>query len=331
MTQVIELSKTLDWKPELYEDLFFTPSTKQIKVKGVKTGSRTVYRHDNNKVEPISIVGQNYKLITNEKLHSAIIDYGNMDLALDLNLSGVLKNKRFNLVYNVNTGNDFGSDVSDGGRLQPKVVVKNSYDGNSKLEILIGLFRMICSNMVVLPIQGKVAQFQAKHFKSMGNLKRTIHNFLNESINSEALTDIRDIVMKAKAETYTKVIPYSMFKAMPFKTLLPTIAGVMQYSEIPVIVSDGEYEYNLHHEKEVHKLIGRILRESNIDEDKVKVVIDQLEDHLYSISYNEPVNSHWQLLNLFIKIAQYTVHKQRRLIVANEIGRHFLTNGGYNG
>jgi len=73
MTQAIELAKNLEWEPELYEDQFFTPSTRQIKVKGVKTGSRTIYRNSYNKVEPISIVGPNYKLITNEKLHNVII------------------------------------------------------------------------------------------------------------------------------------------------------------------------------------------------------------------------------------------------------------------
>ncbi len=326
----LNLSQNLVWKDTEKDHLFFDPLSKPVKVKGINTGWRTLYREEPEGVYPISVVGPNYMVVPNLKLHNIISKFDDFDLSLNSSLSGNSKNKKFNLVYDVKTNEDFGSDSSDGGKLKPKLVVKNSYDGSSQIEILFGLFRMICSNMVVIPYSDKVMRFKTRHFRSNNNLTRQIYSFIREALNKEAFREIRRVIVMSKQRTDIKRVPYNYFANMPYRQLFPIIAGIYKFSAVKVLVEDEEKFYNLQDISQVKAMISRILSERTDPKTIKKIDGSHRIDEAMALRYMENVNNHWQLYNLVLKIAQNVVVKERRISVSRDLSRRFLY-GGNNG
>jgi len=326
MNSHFNLSANLQWPETQREDIFFPVRKRSIKVKRIQTGWKTLYRNEDGNANPISVVGPNYKLIPNDRLHQIVEEFDSLPLAFNASLSGSSKNKRFNLVYDIGSSYHFGSDEQDGGKLKPQLVVKNSYDGSSQVEVLFGLFRMICSNMVVVPVEGSVARFQIRHVSKNNHLKKRIQSFLMSTLSQEVFSAVNRRVMEAKASSDPKVIPYSYFQSLPNKMLYPILAGIGRFSTVPVIAFDTENQlsYDLGSEDGQLELAERIWIERTEPGQKRLIDPEEKLSECSSITYNEPVINQWQLFNLVLKIAQYTVEKNRRIAVAAQIGNYFL-------
>ena len=278
------------------------------------------------------MLSSSYLLVPNSDLHNIVNSFDDYNLSLNPSLSGNARNREFNLVYDIETKEDFASDSSD-GLLQPRLIMSNSYSGNSSIVLNIGLFRFICSNFLVIPYADKVVRFKAKHLRSNSDLLENIHGFLRQALNEEAFTDIRDMILMSKQATGVKTLKYSYLVNMPYRMLFPILAGIYKFSQIPVIVEDRENNiiYDLHISSNVENLITRIVKERTDPEASRKVDgIGRFEDSL-SMKYTESVDNYFQLYNLALKIGQYVVEKERRIAISQEIGKHFLTSGGYNG
>ena len=326
----LNLSKNLEWAQTENEHLFFDPSSKSIRVKGVNTGWRTLFREEPEGVYPISVVGPNYMVVPNTKLDTIVTEFDDFNLTLNPSLSGNSKNKKFSLVYDVETNETFGSDSSDGGKLKPKLVIQNSYDGSSQVEILFGLFRMICSNMLVIPYSDKILRFQTRHYRSNNNLRKKVHTFMRDALNEEAFAEIRDMIVMSKQKTESKTIPYSYLSVMLYRQLFPMLAGIYKFSNVKVLVSGENKFYDLQEADDIENLVSKIVYDRT-DPKALKKIdgIGRVNDAL-SISYTETVNNHWQLYNLVLKIAQHVVEKERRIGVSRDLSRRFLV-GGNNG
>ena len=333
MSNEIDVSRQLEWEATSHEDFFFKPKKEMLKIRNtVPTGKVAIYREkdldEGSEIIPISVVGDNYHLIENEKLDDNVRAFDKLPLLLNYELSGALKNKRFNLVYDLNVNEDYGSDKDDGGDMKPKLVVKNSYDGSSQLHLIIGLFRMICSNMVIIPIANKVSSFQMKHYNSIvrspKNVREKIEMFLEKSLSDEAIKGVRDVVLQNKAADDEKVMAYGFFKSLPFKTLFPILQAINRFSEVPVTVSKGDNAFFLDKDEGVDRLLTHVLGDKmEGDKDKIKDGIDQYHN-MAAVKYGEDVKNHWQLYNLMLKIVQYYTHKQRRIIVAQQLGNSYF-------
>lgn len=325
-----DLSNKLDWPASKFEDLFFEPRIKPVRVKGTSTGWKTIYREDekegNDGLHTLAVVGPNYMLLPNSRLNSIVSSFQDFELTLNMGLSGQRSDKKFNLVYNIRSGFDFGSDPSDGGKLQPKLVVRNSYDGSSQIELLFGLFRFICANLVVVPTQDRVIKFQARHHTVNSGIESMIHGFLAEALDASAFSDIREKILRSKMETDTKTLPLAFIKSLPFKLLFPVLGAIRSHSQVPVIVSgvENDRSYSLQSTAQTKALISEIVNERAVPGNEKHVDVESRWDEATAMIYPEEVNNHWQLFNLVLKTVQAVVEKERRIEMAREIGQHFL-------
>lgn len=320
-TQDLDLRQNLRWEGTKSDDLFFEPLEEKNTVMGVETGHKTIFRLKDGKPRVISTVSNDYSLVTNERLNRIIENFDEMELKLNTELSGIRDNKRSNLVYNIESENNFGSDSSDGsgGGLLPQLIVKNSYDRSQSIELLFGFFRTICSNGLIVPLRNQVFRFRKKHQGINGDLQMMIHEFLRKVLNEKVFERVRQKIIKAKQKRET-IIPYTFFKQLPYYQLFPFIYGIYKHSQHKVTVVDTEQEYSLNSEADVNKLLYRIVKERS-GEERAEKVLTRRWDTASSLKYAEDVTNHWQLINLLIKIAQYKVAQNRRWQIASQISK----------
>jgi hypothetical protein len=82
-------------------------------------------------------------------------------------------------------GIDVGIDLGNGDNIYPTLMVTNSYNGLKMASFLFGYFRMICSNGIVIPLEGKEESnlhIKGKHTQkldlSFGTLVEKLHTFI---------------------------------------------------------------------------------------------------------------------------------------------------------
>lgn len=321
--QNLDLAQPLRWAKTGEEDLFFEPLEQINTVEGVDTGYKTIYRK-NPEVEIISTMSEDYSLIPNSMLHEIISDYPAMDLGLNLRQSSNCKNKSFLLTYDITRdgqGIDLGEDETDGD-LFPNLIVKNSYNGSTCIEFEFGIFRSICSNGLVIPVEGMTKKFKKKHKGINGDLPQMIHAFLDTALSSKVFDKVRENISRNKASRRVKEISYTWLKSLPFNQLIPILAMISKYSEVSVITYNGTDSYNLTSTENARNFAEHItaLRER----DGKKKDIEKMWNAAAGIEYNEPVTNHWLLYNLMIKVLQAVVSQHRRLKAASEFSERFL-------
>lgn len=164
--------------------------------KMIYTGYDSLYRKDNGR--QLAVVSKQYEVITHREAvdtaHHALRDVGIMNFKFESEVSysgAQLFHKiqfpeyKFNLDDNNGkslrgTALDSGSKLGEGA--VPQIVVKNTYDGTSSLNFTYGIFRLVCSNGMMVGTQvDKIAVTHSGEidFESIGdriieNLEATI-------------------------------------------------------------------------------------------------------------------------------------------------------------
>jgi len=309
------LKKEVDWKELESSDLFFTPKEEPILLNGIHpTGWRSIYR-DKGTATPslIGIKSKDYALIHNKNIHEIIMNHPTIDFKLNLEKSANHKDKKMQMVYDVNVDADLGLDETqdpNGGKIQ--LITGNSYDGTTHINFTSGIFRWICANMLNAPVKGKVYSVKTKH--SIGNfgegqkqLEMKIFSLLDELYAPDMFDSIKTNITKMK-QTENIVMDESFFKNIPMKyaIIFSTIIQKYYENELRVNTKDnGSIE--LKSENDVESFIEYLAKDNKNEKDYTNL-LGRYNNEL--TGYEEKVYNSWLLYNAMIKVAQQTAINQ---------------------
>ena len=329
----INLNEQIVWPEVKTKDLFFETAKEPVFFdKTQKTGWEFIYREvESNGIKrkkAISLMSHRYGLIPNEEIHNEIMNYPEFNFKLDLNRSTNKSDRFFQMVYDIE-----GMDLNGGDKMSPKLVVKSSYDGTKPLTALFGFFRMICANLIVIPVSREtVFAFSAKHYKNFA-FKDKIRNFIQATVNEKVFEDSKAKIMMTQQSNIVD-IDYSFFAKLPNKELVLYIGMIQRYAkDVKVRIIDNEERliYNIMSDESIKSMVERIVKGNNRNEDFVKNgTFDSWLDQVDLLKYPEEVLNQWQMYNMLIKVSHTYVNKERRLEKASFIAKHFLNQPALN-
>ena len=265
--------------------------------------------------DPISVHSKYYKIIENKKLDDIV--ESNTNLKLDCSKSINWHNKMFQLVYS--GGKDSIVDL-EGDSFTPNLVITNSYDGSSKFGLEYGLFRMICSNMVVLPITA--THKQSKHYQGNwdDNMEKEIVTMIkNFENNTENIVTMISAVKEEEPVLDMKFL----YKHSTYKQLIVYLAAALKYSpEIKLTNSIfAKNDSKLETEDDIITLVQenwKSVKESHIED----LIIEAR-----MIKYNEEVKTKWDIYNMILKLSHLVIkQKMGRYTFSRSLGQKMLIN-----
>jgi len=318
MTELNRLNQKLVWNETKEKDLFFPVSEEENFVQGTPTGKKTLYRMDRDRIEIISTVGLGYSVIPNLKIHNAVQSFTNR-LKLNRKLSSIQKNKKTKLVYDIKSknGNNIDIDKNNDGGHHIKLFVNNSYDGTTKISFELGIFRLVCSNGMVVPI-GETYKMTKKHIgisQEPGKFEKNVHNFLMKTLKKE---NFQKILQKIDSMQKTKpTINFSLLKSLPINQVLPILEGIKKYATVAITITHYNKEYDLSKKMDNEKIKNLILEKKESERAKKRIKTE--EKKLKRLEYNEKIVSLWSLLQFVIKIVCFKVNQNRRFDVIKKI------------
>lgn len=330
------LGEQIVWPTTGEKDLFF--ETKQTPVwfdKTQKTNWKFIYRdvqlEEGVRPKLVSIMSNRYGLMPNQEINDEVIDYPEFNFKLDVNRSTNKGDKFFQMVYDIEGMQDLiiPTHVHDckGDSMKPKLVIKSSYDGSKPLTAMFGFFRVICANLLVIPVSKEtVFSFSAKHYKNFP-FKEKIRKFIAATINEKVFEDSRAKVMLTKQSNVVDV-DYSFFASLPTKELVLYVGMLQRYAKdvkVRILDHTGKLMYNVESEDSVKNMVGRIVKDNRGDEAFVTDgTFDRYLEQVSWLTYPETVLNQWEVYNLMIKLSQVYIAKERRLEKAQFIANHFL-------
>lgn len=322
-----DLSQPVVWPATNDKDLFFEPKREPVWFdKTQASGWQFIYRNVEHegveKKKMISIMSNRYQVCPNEAIHNAVSKYPDFNFKLDLNKSTNKGDKFFQMVYGIE-----GMDLNGGDKMSPKLVIKSSYDGSKPLSAIFGFFRMICANLMVIPVSKEsVFMFSSKHYLNFV-FEDKIKEFIHAAFNREIFDASRERIAMTQQSNVIDV-DYSFFAALPNKELVLYLGMLQKYAKevkIRIIDDVDKVIYNIQNEDSTKRMVERIVKANNRDEDFVKNgSFDSWLDQVSWLEYPEKVVNQWGVFNLIIKLSQMYVSKERRLEKAQAIAKHFL-------
>jgi hypothetical protein len=330
MDQNINLVERVTWDKTRDTDLLFDPKMETVKLDETDTKWRLLYReYEGGTKKPFSCMTDSYALIPNKDLVNAITSFHEIQLDLDLNLSANSKNSHFQLVFNVDTEENFDDDSKDGANLSPQLVLLNSYNGSTRLKMEFGFFRMICSNMLIIPEVGKTFQVDMKHYK--GNFEESLQEQMHKILSNMLSKDVFDSI-RGKIERNIKSddmhIDIKFLKQLPYKQLFLFIGLLAKYSQMYVSTIDHKEGkiYDVSNTTERMMLVDNIVKEKRKDGDnKYDIHWQEKVVKAGEYEYPEEVTNQWALYNMFIKMIQMTVEKQNRMRMTRLASQYLLS------
>jgi hypothetical protein len=211
--------------------------------------------------------------------------------------------------------------------MSPKLVIKSSYDGSKPLSAMFGFFRMICANLIVIPVSKEsVFMFSSKHYLNFV-FEDKIKEFIHSAFNREIFDASREKIAMAQQSNITDV-NYRFFAALPNKELVLYIGSLQKYAkEVKIRIIDDEDKviYNIQNEESIKRMVSKIVKANNRNEDFVENgSFDSWLEQVSWLEYPEKVVNQWGVFNLIIKLSQMYVSKERRFEKAQTIANHFL-------
>jgi len=286
--------------------------------------------------EEISIQTDNYILVENFLIHKAVTDYG-LNAKLNLKNSGIYKNSVFSMVYDFSKGavSNEETDLSDGG-LSYQLLVRNSYNGTVKLDVELIIFRIICSNMLAIPVT-KVRAMKKHYYGNFSadgkkskqvsdDVQKRIFSLIDQVVNDEVFDSIRDKILFAK-KTKEVNLSYRFLQKFPINQLIVLLGMINQYSKINVNFIDSRNKSsNINTSVGLKEVMNFIVGDRKSGEDIYKSRHWDSIEEIRKLSYPEKVNSLWGVYNLFIKVIQVMIKdKEQRLNKTRMIGKYLLS------
>lgn len=167
--------------PLNFQDVTLATEQAQKNFQGIYKGDLgcAIVRDDNRKV--ITITSSDYQLVSHEDVINAveaIFEMNKWDYQLyDINVGGRRGNKMY-VTYNLP---QYKFSVTDGDEMIPYVQIYNSYDKSLLFGAAVGLYRVICSNGLI--ITTKTQSLKMRHFKeniSLSDVALDIEKMLAE-------------------------------------------------------------------------------------------------------------------------------------------------------
>jgi len=313
----LDFSKNIEWFPINNEDLFFEPKVENVLLKGKATKWKILYREKTDgDASPISVRTNLYPIIKNLDLKNAIETFNNPKPIFIPELSSQKKNAMFQMVFGFPD-----IKVDDMG---VTLVVTNSYDGLTRLKFRLGLFRYICSNMIVVPSEN-VAEIQIKHYK--GNFQKELNEIVDIMIKSmlenDRLTKISDRIKDMSTEGIDSKISAGFWSLLTRQEFTIALCLIQKYSKIPCLTclpgsSDASYDISVKgFDFYTNYFSGK---DKNL---KNKKKLKETWDEYYeNILYNENVDTCWAIYNMLLKafqvISNGNERVQKSLMLSNE-------------
>lgn len=193
------MSQAKDIVNEALSSAFFDVETRKCQVAGGKVipGKKVIVRSDNG--EPLAVVGEKYKVVTNEQVFTTFTDV--LDRS-GLNLEGAIVTPEFSH----NGARTFAQivlpehqiTVGDNDPTAMRLIARNSYDGSTSFIVQAGGYRFVCSNGQIMG--DNISYFKSKHVESLdlnaaaNQVARVIDSFENskeffESLRGKNVTD----------------------------------------------------------------------------------------------------------------------------------------------
>ena len=124
----------------------------------IKTGSSAIVRTDTNKV--LSVMGSRYELIPHtEMIGRAVAEIEETGLEFYINkFHSMNDGAKVSLEFRFPT---LRTKLGDGDEIDMQLHFKNSYDGSWSYDFMVGFFRLVCSNGLV--VGKELARFKRKH------------------------------------------------------------------------------------------------------------------------------------------------------------------------
>lgn len=173
-----------------------------------------------------------YNLISNEALFTPIEDA--------LRAEGI----KFNVVYSHITHQKFYADYvledskmsigNDKDAIMPKFQIQHSYDGGLKFNIIFGIYRLVCSNGLTVPLKGAerlAFNVTTKHTEGMGTIIKDFMGHLKKFVRAWATESVvtRFVEMSDRAVTSVEARIQEVAAATKFpKRLIPDTMGIVE-------------------------------------------------------------------------------------------------------
>jgi hypothetical protein len=322
------LTGNVPWETIKRDDLFFDPQREQIFHGGFYTGWDIIYRDSG---DFIAIRSKNFELVKNKELNNIIESYGSLKFKLNLDLSGNLGSRKFNLVYDADKQGilESGDSMLNELKLEPKFVVSNAYDGGASLKFQFGFFRHICSNLLVIPVEGKVFSKTIKHKRGLFDptLSKQVNDFL-DSASIRNFKILRDKIEKANLNKSLQ-LPFNFFVNLPTDLVYLYLAVIVTHSEckVEVITNEKGFFPDIRNLESAKKLLVMVLEARK---KKFKLKGDatanwDLFNQIKALEYSEKVNTCWDIYNLLIKSTQVLIKEHnRRMRLTSYVGNYLL-------
>ena len=160
--------------------------------------------HGCEEVKPLNYCSPRFNLLKNENVFPVIekmLDDAKCEYVRAYKMNDDMTTFHAQYIIKTYKGNDVGIDVGGyGDNIYPTAIVDNSYNGQLQGALTFGYFRMICSNGIVIPLEGheeKNFMIKGKHTQKLSfsfeQLLQKLNYFLGEQENLlkrfEVMTD----------------------------------------------------------------------------------------------------------------------------------------------
>jgi len=177
----------------------------------------------------LNVCSDRYELVRNEEIFPVIRGILN-DSGMKFTESySMVNNARFYADYVIENESTFIGTKND--IVKPLIRVRHSYNGLTKYAITFGYFRLICSNGLVIPVEGKEAtnlHIAGRHTTairtSLDLLMEKLQYFVvNQNVLSNNFNTLSDQWVKDPKDRITEVLEYSGITDRAIETVFNSV------------------------------------------------------------------------------------------------------------
>lgn len=191
-------------------------------IPGIKTNPQqecAIIVQDGEDKKIVNVCSKQYNLLPNKDFIEPLLEvFGDQNISI---VTDTRMDARFSLDI---IFHDHESEIMGKDSVKAKLKVHNSYDGRAKYQFHMGFFRMICSNGMVIPLEGfenKNISSKMRHMPILGNTfdKDKIRNMVDTFQND--MMDFQLPFQKLAEKRISEVELPELLKAVTAETKFP--------------------------------------------------------------------------------------------------------------